>query len=377
MRKIVTIIGARPQFIKASVVSNALAKSGEFVEVLVHTGQHFDSNMSDVFFSDLGIQPPDHQLDIHGGFHGEMTGRMLMDVEKVLLGEKPDAVMVYGDTNSTLAGALAAAKLHIPIAHVESGLRSFNMAMPEEVNRILTDRIATWLFTPTEAAARNLLDEGMARERIIGVGDVMFDVALHFGSRVATNGRLMAKLGLKPREYVLATIHRAENTSSPERLATIVDGLRLAADSIRVVWPMHPRARSALEKMGLLQRLTKKLHVIDPVGYLDMVQLEKYAAVIATDSGGIQKEAFFYEVPCVTLRSETEWVELVEAGWNRLVACTDPDELASSITRAAGDSGKPIQPYGDGKAAEKIVKHLRNTVDTKKCSLDNTDLLQS
>ena len=358
MKKIVTVLGARPQFIKASVVSHAVAQTPGLSEVVVHTGQHFDANMSDVFFEELGMAKPDHFLDIHGGGHGAMTGRMLEQVEKVLLAEKPDAVLVYGDTNSTLAGALAAAKLHIPVAHVEAGLRSFNMAMPEEVNRILTDRISRWLFTPTESAAQHLQREGFAPEKIIAVGDVMYDVALFHGQRVQAGTGLMARLGLAPQGYVLATVHRAENTDHPERLAAIVDGLMATAQQLPVVWPLHPRTRAVLQKAGRLEALADKVTLIDPVGYLAMVQLEKFAALIATDSGGVQKEAFFYKVPCITLRDETEWVELVDAGWNRLMPPLNADAVHQAVVSSLGQRGADVRPYGAGDAAQRIVYWL-------------------
>jgi UDP-GlcNAc3NAcA epimerase len=358
MNKIVTILGARPQFIKASVVSHAINQLSSLSEVVIHTGQHFDASMSDIFFNELGMKKPSHFLDIHGGSHGSMTGRMLAEVERVLLMEKPAAVLVYGDTNSTLAGALAAVKLHIPVAHVEAGLRSFNMAMPEEVNRILTDRISRWLFTPTQAAAQHLHHEGFTRDRIYPVGDVMYDVALHHGQRVRAGNGLLKQFGLSPRSYVLATVHRAENTDHLERLAVIVDALIDTAKQLPVVWPLHPRTRIALHRIGKLDELTAKVYLIEPVGYLDMVQLEKFAALIATDSGGVQKEAFFYQVPCVTLRDETEWVELVETGWNRL----SPPRSSASITRdillSLGTRGSDIRPYGDGSAARSIAHTL-------------------
>ena len=356
--KIVTVLGARPQFIKASVITAAFSCTPGIEEVVVHTGQHFDANMSDVFFTDLAMPVPRYQLDIHGGGHGEMTGRMLMGIEKVLLKEHPDVVLVYGDTNSTLAGALAAAKLHIPVAHVEAGLRSFNMRMPEEVNRILTDRISRWLFAPTQAAVQHLRREGFQEDQILPVGDVMFDVALHHGARVKPEGGLLASMGLKPGAYVLVTIHRAENTDHLQRLANVVHALELTAQSLPVVWPLHPRTRTILQQMGRLDKLSRQIHLIEPVGYLDMVQLEKYAAVIATDSGGVQKEAFFYQVPCVTVRDETEWVELVEVGWNRLASPTDAAELAAIIQDAVGTKGNCVSPYGEGNAAQKIVETL-------------------
>lgn len=360
--KILTVIGARPQFIKASVVSHTIAQSAHCTEIVVHTGQHFDTNMSDVFFEELGMEKPVYRLDIHGSGHGDMTGRMLIEIEKVLSAETPDAVLVYGDTNSTLAGALAAVKLHIPVAHVEAGLRSFNMAMPEEVNRILTDKISQWLFTPTEIATGHLLREGVDFDRILQVGDVMFDVALHHGARVSATGgvlgELMTKYGIRSKEYCLATIHRAENTDHPDRLAAIVDALALFAKDIPVIWPLHPRTRGFLTKMGKLDALAQSVILIDPVGYLDMVQLEKFAVLIATDSGGVQKEAFFYRVPCVTLRDETEWVELLDGGWNRLAPPRSAAEIFEVLRASFGRAGREIMPYGSGRAAKQIVDRL-------------------
>lgn len=366
-RKILTIIGARPQFIKASAVSAAIAASNCFTEIVAHTGQHFDANMSDVFFPELGMAPPAYHFDIHGCGHGEMTGRMLIEVEKVMLAERPAAVLVYGDTNSTLAGALAASKLHIPVAHVEAGLRSFNMAMPEEVNRILTDRISHWLFTPTEAANSHLAREGVHPDRIHLVGDVMFDVALHHGARATRSGGVLRKLGAESRilagRYCLVTVHRAENTDHPARLAVIVDALIAFARKIPVVWPLHPRTRGALARQGKLDALARAVTLVDPLGYLDMVQLEKHAALIATDSGGVQKEAFFYRVPCVTLRDETEWSELVEAGWNRLVPPLDTATVLQVLHASLGSAGKEIAPYGTGDTAARIVHTLASDLN--------------
>jgi UDP-GlcNAc3NAcA epimerase len=366
-RKILTIIGARPQFIKASAVSASIAGSDRLTEVVAHTGQHFDANMSDVFFPELGMATPAYHFDIHGCAHGEMTGRMLIEIEKVLLAERPAAVLVYGDTNSTLAGALAASKLHIPVAHVEAGLRSFNMAMPEEVNRILTDHISHWLFTPTEAANGHLLREGVHPDRIHLVGDVMFDVALHHGARVHRFGGMLGRLGaesaIEAGRYCLVTVHRAENTDHPARLAIIVDALISFAKKIPVVWPLHPRTRSALARQGKLEALARAVTLVDPLGYLDMVQLEKHAALIATDSGGVQKEAFFYRVPCVTLRDETEWSELVEAGWNRLAPPVDATTVLLALHARLGSAGKEIAPYGDGDAASRIVQRLSSDLN--------------
>ena len=357
--KIVTVLGARPQFIKASVVSRAMAAAAGVQEVVVHTGQHFDAGMSAVFFDELGLAAPAHHLGIHGGGHGDMTGRMLIALEPVLHYERPDAVLVYGDTNSTLAGALAAAKLHIPVAHVEAGLRSFNMAMPEEINRVVTDRLSRWLFTPTAAADAHLLREGIDAARIERVGDVMYDVALAARARAGAIAATVAALGLVPRGYVLATIHRAETTDDAARLAAVVEGLAAVAERIPVVWPLHPRTRAVLERQGGLDRLPASLHVIEPLGYLDMVRLEKDAAVIATDSGGVQKEAFFHRVPCVTLRDETEWTELVDAGWNRLAPPRSGALVRDAVHAAIGTRGAEIDPYGSGDAAVRIVARLR------------------
>lgn len=357
--KIVTVIGARPQFIKASVVSTEFAKQPNMQELVVHTGQHFDANMSDVFFAELGMNKPDYNLSIHGGSHGAMTGQMLIEIEKVLLQENPDVLLVYGDTNSTLAGALAAAKLHIPVAHVEAGLRSFNMKMPEEVNRILTDRVATWLFTPTDDASRHLHEEGVASASIHQVGDVMYDVALHHGKRAAARSEnALARLGLEKGKFILATIHRAENTDHPARIVSIMQALAEVGSQMPVILPLHPRTRSVLEKAGRLEALSQQIRFIEPLGYLDMVELEQSAVLIATDSGGVQKEAFFHKVPCVTLRDETEWTELVTSGWNHLTPPTDKDAIVTAIHGALGTQGEDVQPYGEGDAAAQIVNLL-------------------
>lgn len=362
LKKIVTVIGARPQFIKASAVSARLRASERLREVLVHTGQHFDANMSDVFFSELGMDPPAHACAIHGGHHGDMTGRMLIEIEKLLLAERPDAVLVYGDTNSTLTGALAAVKLHIPVAHVEAGLRSFNLRMPEEVNRILTDRIAHWLFTPNAGAGAHLAREGVAPDRIAQVGDVMYDVALHHGARVDPDSGILGELrrshGIQPGAYCLATIHRAENTDHPRRLDVLVDALSRFARTLKVVLPLHPRTRQSLARAGKLEALERALVLVEPQSYLDMVRLEKYAALIATDSGGVQKEAFFYRVPCVTFRDETEWVELLDTGWNRLAPPRDTGSVLEQLHAALGSIGAEVAPYGDGNAAQAIVQRL-------------------
>jgi UDP-GlcNAc3NAcA epimerase len=358
--KIVTVIGARPQFIKAAVVSRWLRQTPGCEEILIHTGQHYDENMSDVFFSELEIPKPAYHLGIGSGGHGAQTGRMLESIEKVLLDVKPDKLMVYGDTNSTLAGALAAAKLHIPVAHVEAGLRSFNRKMPEEVNRVVADHLATWLFAPTDAAVTNLVHEGIGVEKIFLVGDVMYDAAIYYGTR--TRADTLFKLGLHSKGYVLATIHRAENTDAGPRLHSVFEGLNAIADEMPVVLPLHPRTRAALTREKLLQTCSPNLRLVDPLGYLDMVMLEKHASVIATDSGGVQKEAFFHRVPCVTLRDETEWVELVELGWNRLVPPSDGGTIHAGVLASLRDTKKRAAPadlYGGGQAGEAITRLLR------------------
>lgn len=354
MKTIATIVGARPQFIKVAPVSKALAATGAVREVLIHTGQHHDAGMSDIFFDELGIAPPDHHLAIHGGGHGAMTGAMLQKLEPVLESLKPDRVLVYGDTNSTLAGALVAAKLHIPVAHVEAGLRSFNRAMPEEINRIVADQLSDILFASTQAAVDNLRREGFARERIVAVGDVMYDAALQVAQVASGRSGVLAEAGVEPGRYVLATVHRAENTDDPARLANVVAALDTVAATLPVVLPLHPRTAGRMKAAGLV---FDKVRTIPPVGYLDMVALESAAALIATDSGGVQKEAFFYHVPCVTLRDETEWIELVELGWNRLASPAAPD-LADIILRALGSKGTEATPYGDGTASRTIAEIL-------------------
>lgn len=356
--KIITVVGARPQFIKAAVVSREIAKSPQLSEKIVHTGQHFDANMSDIFFSELEIPSPAFNLDIGGGTHGEMTGKMLIGIESILLTEKPNLVLIYGDTNSTLAGALAAAKLHIPVAHVEAGLRSFNKKMPEEVNRIVADSLSEKLFAPTEAALANLLHEGYPREKVSVVGDVMYDAALFYGAKSEKHSTMLHQLGLESGKYALATVHRAENTDIPQRLEAIFNGLLIAAKSTKVVCPLHPRTKKHLIAMNLFNLLSEKLIFTEPLGYLDMVSLEKNAAIIVTDSGGVQKEAFFYQVPCVTLRDQTEWVELVTSGWNKLISPTSAQIVAEGILGFIGGRGANIQPYGAGDAGQKIVAEL-------------------
>jgi len=352
MQRILTIIGARPQFIKASVVSRAVQHTDGIEEILLHTGQHFDKNMSDIFFNQLGIPRPDIQLDIHGGSHGEMTGRMLVEIEQALLDSKPERVLVYGDTNSTLAGALAAAKLHIPVAHVEAGLRSFNMRMPEEINRILTDQISDLLFCPTTTAVKNLEKEGFDGKpvKVMQVGDVMQDAALLFAEKAAAPSG-----GDLPDGFVLATLHRAENTDNPERLSSIVQALnQIHFELAPVVLPLHPRTRNLIAQQGL----ELNVHLIDPVGYFEMVWLLDHCKLVLTDSGGVQKEAFFFGKACVTMRDQTEWVELVEAGVNELVGA-DREKIVGATARNIGRAVRDTQHlYGGGEASGRIVEAI-------------------
>lgn len=361
--RIITIIGARPQFIKAAVVSREIRRRVErrndagIEELLIHTGQHFDENMSDVFFREMDIPKPSHHLGIGGGSHGQMTGRMLEAIERIAIDAAPDWMLVYGDTNSTIAGALAAAKLHIPVAHVEAGLRSFNRRMPEEINRVLTDHISALLFAPTEAAVANLLREGIPSERIARVGDVMYDAMLFHAERARTSSRVLETLGLESKRFILATVHRAENTDDPARLRGILEGLARLTAIAPVVLPLHPRTRKTLAAPGLIEQDTTRLRLIDPVGYLDMVMLEAHAGLIATDSGGVQKEAFFHRVPCITLRDETEWVELVECGANHLVG-SDAERIAEHGAARFGRTVEADDLYGRGDAAGRIVDEL-------------------
>ncbi len=347
---LVTVIGARPQFVKAATVRRAAARSGRIDEIMVHTGQHYDANMSDVFFVELSIPAPKHHLGIGGGTHGENTGRMLVALERVIRDEHPTAVLVYGDTDSTLAGALAAAKLHVPVVHIEAGLRSFNMRMPEEINRRLTDHVSDLLLTPNQHAVTNLAAEGIVGGKVRNVGDVMFDAAVDFGRRASATSTILERIDVGQGDYVLATIHRQETTDCPERLARVLNCLSQAI--YPVILPLHPRTRQRLASYGL--QLPPNVTAIEPVGYLDMVMLEKYARLIATDSGGVQKEAYFHGVPCVTLRAETEWLELVEMGWNRLA---DPDApgFEQALAREYPPGDRSGAPYGAGNAAELAV----------------------
>ena len=358
--KIITIVGARPQFIKAAMVSQAIQSQNinnphkHIQELILHTGQHYDDNMSQIFFSELNIPRPVWQLHCGNHTHGAMTGQMLIEIEQILLAEKPDYVLVYGDTNSTLAGALAASKLLIPVIHVEAGLRSFNKTMPEELNRILTDHISTLLCCPTTAAVNNLSNEGI-HKGVHHVGDVMYDAALLFGELADKNSTIMKDLHLNDRSFLLCTVHRAENTDHSERLQQIIEALFLiATKTCPIIFPLHPRTHQYLEKYNLLSKIQKhpSIHLTAPLSFIDMGMLEKHAATILTDSGGVQKEAYFHHTPCITLRQETEWIETVEAGWNQIAGYQTKSILSCLQTQKEKVN---IQEYGDGKSSEKII----------------------
>ncbi|HPQ07573.1 MAG TPA: UDP-N-acetylglucosamine 2-epimerase (non-hydrolyzing) [Syntrophales bacterium] len=360
--KIVTVVGARPQFIKAACLSRAVRDEGEgFIEeVLVHTGQHYDDGLSAVFFRELAIPEPAYHLGVGSGSHGEQTGRMLAAVERVLEAERPAWVLVYGDTNSTLAGALAAAKLHIPVAHVEAGLRSYNRLMPEEINRVISDHLASLLFCPGRRAVANLAAEGITKG-VVETGDIMADALAYAAGRMETDpgGTVARRLGLEPGGYLLATVHRSENTDDPGRLGGIMEALEDLARETPVVLPLHPRTEKALRTSfpGLLERRVPGLIVLEPVGYFDMIGLQKGARVILTDSGGVQKEAYWLGVPCVTLRDETEWVETVAAGWN-VLAGTDRERIIRAVRDSRVPGSRPPL-YGDGRAAARILAELK------------------
>jgi len=335
--KIITVIGARPQFIKAAAVSNKLREKHE--EILVHTGQHYDENMSKIFFDELNIPYPNYNLSVGSGGHGKQTGEMMTKLEEIYEKEKPDMILVYGDTTSTLAGALVASKMLIPVVHVEAGLRSFNKAMPEEQNRILTDHLSSKLFAPTETAIRNLKNEGIV-ENVYNVGDVMFDAVLHFGEIAKKNSTIIERLNLENKEFILTTIHRAENTNDISRLKNIIEALN--ASDKTIVLPLHPRTKKYMSDYNL--EFGDNIIVIDPIGYLDMLALESNCIKVVTDSGGVQKEAFFMKKPCITMRDETEWVETVG---------TDRDKILDAIVNFI-PSKPQMDIFGDGKSSEKI-----------------------
>lgn len=353
--KILTIVGARPQFIKAAALSRELKSRAGVEEILVHTGQHFDKNMSDVFFDEMNIPKPKYNLEINSLGHGAMTGRMLEGIEKLLLDEKPNMLLVYGDTNSTIAGALAAKKIHVPVGHVEAGLRSFNMRMPEEVNRILTDRISDHLFCPTDTAINNLRNEGFNDFdcKIHRSGDVMQDAALYYAQFSEAKSDVLAQLG-NPKNFVLTTIHRAENTDDPIRLSAIISALNDINKSQQVICPLHPRTRKILENLPEKPAFT----IIDPIGYFDMIELLKHASLVMTDSGGLQKEAFFFQNACITMRDQTEWTELVDNGYNMLAGADKEAILGAYDTMRSLNLDFSKDLYGGGMASANIANVL-------------------
>ena len=360
--KIITVIGARPQFIKAAMVSHHIKHMSNISEYIIHTGQHYDKNMSDIFFDELDIPQPNINLCVGSASHGEQTANMLIGIEKQLIENKPSCVLVYGDTNSTLAGALAASKLQIPIYHVEAGLRSFNRSMPEEINRILTDHTSDILFAPTKNAVTQLTKEGIAKSKIVLSGDVMFDAAIHYGNIETNKSNIVSQLNLSGKEYILATVHRAENVDDTERLTRIMNELETLAKHRKIVFPVHPRTKSKIDALNLN---LQQLETIPPLGFLDMVMLEKMSQLIITDSGGVQKEAYFHGKPCITLRSETEWVELVENGWNILFPPLRHNK--NSLHDVIENYSTPVSTttlnlYGDGNASRLIVDHMINNL---------------
>ncbi|OIB56110.1 non-hydrolyzing UDP-N-acetylglucosamine 2-epimerase [Natrialba sp. SSL1] len=359
MTSILTIVGARPQFIKAFAVSKELQSTHN--ETIVHTGQHYDEELSDVFFEELGIPEPDYNLDIGSDSHGRQTAAMLEGIEEIIETEEPDIVLLYGDTNSTLAGAIAASKIDPVVAHVEAGLRSYNREMPEEINRVLTDHASDLLFPPSESAADTLEQEGIT-EGVHVVGDVMYDAILWARDVAETESDVLERVGIEEGDFILSTVHRAGNTDDPDRLESIVDALSNAP--FPVVLPVHPRTENRLREYGMWERATSELEVIDPVGYLDFVRLIDASERVATDSGGVQKEAFYLDTPCVTMRDETEWIETMESGWNVLVGA-DREQIEKELRVNRYLEEKPT-PYGDGTAAEAIVAVLTEYIGEKR-----------
>lgn len=354
MKTIATVVGARPQFIKCAPVSRELRKS--FHEILIHTGQHYDYNMSQAFFAELGIPEPDYNLGIGSGYHGAQTGKMLIELEKILLKIKPDLVMVYGDTNSTMAGALVAAKLQIPVAHVEAGLRSFNRQMPEEINRIVTDSLSKYLFAPTQTAVDLLAKEGL-QQGVYLTGDVMYDAFL-YNSQIAGKSNILERLGINSSPYYLVTVHRPQNTDDPIILKALISTLEHL--NVLTIFPIHPRTRNLMKQYNITVN-SPNLRLIEPVGYLDMLKLEKHAQLILTDSGGVQKEAYFAGAPCLVLRPETEWVELIQHGWAKLIGC-DFERIPALIKDFAVFRKETTTLFGDGNASRKITGILKNSL---------------
>lgn len=355
--KIITIIGARPQFIKASSLTREIKRYRDISEIIIHTGQHFDKNMSDVFFEEMEIPKPKYNLGISSSNHGDMTGRMIIEIEKILLLEKPELVIVYGDTNSTLAGALAARKLNITIAHIEAGLRSFNQLMPEEINRILTDRISDYLFCPSLKAITNLKNEGFESfpSKVTMVGDIMKDSALYYK-------KIIKKPNIEiENDFILATIHRAENTNDKNRFVSIIESFNELSKNFQLIVPLHPRSQRLLDNLNL----TINFDIVEPVGYLEMLWLIKNSKIVLTDSGGLQKEAYFFKKFCITLRDETEWIELVEAGYNKLVGANSI-KIVDAVYKYINTDVVNDEFYGDGRTSKYIIEQLLKTFNEGK-----------
>lgn len=352
--KIVTVIGARPQFIKASALSKLIRKQRNINEITIHTGQHYDYEMSRIFFKELNIPQPKYNLNIKSKYHGAMTGKMMEGIEKILLKEKPDYTLVYGDTNSTLAGALASKKLHIPVIHIEAGLRSYNKKMPEEINRVLTDYCSDILFTPSKLARQNLKHEGMRQNSIINVGDIMYDVFLSVYKNLKKTNKTYD---------ILVTIHRAENTNSKSKMLNIIKNLNKLSNEYNILFPIHPRTKKAMGQYKILKLLNKKIKVTRPLSYKQAIYYLKYAKLLITDSGGMQKEAFFAKIQTLTIRNETEWPETINAKWNRLVG---PKEnlICKNVKKYISFKGSNTKPYGNGKATKLILKKIESL---KKC----------
>ena len=358
--KLVTVLGARPQFIKAAALSHLISQDDAVTEVIVHTGQHYDKNMSDIFFQQMGIPLPKYNLGVAGGGHGQMTGRQLEAIENVLLTEKPDFVVVYGDTNSTLAAALAASKIHIPVAHIEAGLRSHNKKMPEEINRILTDHVSDFLFTPSDVATKLLRKEGIDNSGVICSGDIMYDVALHFGPKSIASSTILDDLNLADGGFKLATIHRQENTDDLDRLSEIFASLRELAQEEPLILPAHPRTKKILEAAGKFDEFTDGLTILEPLSFFDITCLLKAANLLVTDSGGMQKEAYYHGTKSVVIRDETEWTELLDLGWAKIPESIEKEAILATVMQIGRTHpNSDISPYGKGNAAEIILNTLK------------------
>ncbi|WP_078434164.1 non-hydrolyzing UDP-N-acetylglucosamine 2-epimerase [Metabacillus halosaccharovorans] len=355
--KILTVVGARPQFIKACMLSKIIVQEPDLQEIIVHTGQHYDVNMSDIFFNELKLPVPDYHLKIGSGSHGKQTSKMLCKLEEIMVEEKPDIVLVYGDTNSTLAGSLSAAKLNIPIAHVESGLRSYNKKMPEEINRVVTDHLSTLFFCPTQTAVNNLKKEGI-NHGVYLTGDINYDALLFYKSYALNHSTILSDLNLTKEEYYLATIHRAENTDNYHRLKTILEAFNEL--DMKVIFPIHPRTKEKIKQMNLLNLLhSSNIKTIEPLPYFDMIHIENFAKAILTDSGGVQKEAYMLRVPCITLRDETEWTETVDSKWNTLVGASNLGNISHAIANVKKPSNYPAI-FGDGHSSKIMTNILLN-----------------